>query len=420
MNSFFEFFKKENKKPVSGAVMLLKYIGPGLLVTIGFTDPGNWASNFAAGSTFGYSLLWMVTLSTLMLILLQHNVAHLGIKTGLCLAEATTTYYKPWAGRGILFTAMAASISTSLAEILGGAIALSMLFKIPLPIGAILVALFSSIMLFTNTYSKMERWIIGFLAIIALSFLYELFLVEVEWGTAVRSWVVPSIPKGSMIIVMSVLGAVVMPHNLYLHSEIIQSRQWNCEDQTTIKRQLKYEFLDTIFSMIVGWAINSAMIILAAAVFFRHNLKVEELQQAKSLLAPLLGANAAVIFAIALLFSGVASTITSGIAAGTIMAGIFNEPYNIHDKHSKLGVLVSYIAAVMLIFIIKDPFKGLIISQMILSMQLPIAIFSQIRLTSSKKVMGEMANKPFTNMLLYAIAVVVSGLNVALVISFWN
>jgi manganese transport protein len=246
-----------------------------------------------------------------------------------------------------------------------------------------------------------------------------LFLIDIEWGIAARAWVVPSIPQGSMIIVMSVLGAVVMPHNLYLHSEVIQSRQWNCEDAETIKKQMKFEFLDTLFSMIVGWAINSAMIILAAAVFFRHSIKVDELQQAKSLLEPLLGNNAAVIFAVALLFSGVASTITSGIAAGTIMAGIFREPYDIHDKHSKFGVLFSYIAAVLLIFLIKDPFRGLVISQMILSMQLPFAIFSQIYLTSSKKVMGERANRPFTNVLLYTIAFVVTGLNVALVASFF-
>jgi manganese transport protein len=257
------------------------------------------------------------------------------------------------------------------------------------------------------------------LAIIGLAFIYELFLVHISWPEAMVAWVKPSFPGGSMVMIMSVLGAVVMPHNLFLHSEIIQSRQWNLEEEKVIQRQLRFEFLDTLSSMIVGWAINSAMILLAAALFFQRGLPVQELQQAKSLLEPLLGVHAAIIFAVALLFSGLASTITSGIAAGTIMAGIYDEPYNIKDPHSKLGVFISFILALLLIFMIKDPFKGLIFSQMILSMQLPITVFMQIRLTSSSKVMGPYANKPMTKYLLYAIGAVVAVLNLALVISFF-
>lgn len=411
MNWLFNIFKKEKITPNHFGVKFLKYIGPGLLVTIGFTDPGNWASNIAAGSYFGYALLWVITLSTIMLIILQHNVAHLGIATGLCLAEATAKHFKTRTSKVLLSTAMFASISTSLAEILGGAIAINIIFHIPIGVASILVVLFSCIMLFTNSYHKIERWIISFLSIIGISFIYELFLVNIDWHQAAISWVQPSFPKGSMIIIMSLLGAVVMPHNLFLHSEVIQSRHWNCEEEKLIKQQLKFEFLDTLISMIVGWAINSSMIILAAATFLKQGIHVEALPQAKSLLEPLLGVHAAMIFAVALLFSGLASTLTSGIAAGTIMAGIFEEPYNINDKHSILGVLLSFIAAIFLIFIIGDPFKGLIISQMILSMQLPITIFMQLRLTSSKNVMGIYANTLFTNIILYLIGLIVTVLN---------
>jgi len=220
-----------------------------------------------------------------------------------------------------------------------------------------------------------------------------------------------------MVIVMSVLGAVVMPHNLFLHSEVIQSRQWNLEDEKTIRRQMDYEFLDTLFSMIVGWAINSAMILLAAAAFFAHGVPVSELQQAHEMLRPLLGNYATVIFAVALLFSGISSSITSGMAAGSIFAGFFGEPYYIKDSHSALGVAVSLLMALGLIFVISDPFRGLIYSQMMLSIQLPITIFLQIYLTSSRKVMKDRANGPAFKISLLVIGCIVTGFNLMLLFS---
>lgn len=407
----------EGHSPRFGALDILKYIGPGLLVTVGFIDPGNWASNLSAGASYGYALLWMVTLSTIMLIILQHNVAHLGIATGLCLSEATNRYVRKPFSRIILGSAMLASVSTSMAEILGASIALNMLFSIPIRAGAVLVTLFIMIMLFTNTYRVIEKWIIAFVSVIGLSFLYELSLVKIDWGAAVASWVTPSFPQGSMLVIMSVLGAVVMPHNLFLHSEIIQTRQWNLEDDAVIRKQLKYEFLDTLLSMLVGWAINSAMILLAAAAFFAAKVPVTELPQAERLLAPLLGRNASVVFAVALLFSGVASSITSGMAAGSIFAGIFGEPYDIKDAHSKLGVGLSFVLAAAIIFLIADPFKGLVVSQMILSVQLPITIFTQVYLTSSETVMGKYRNSAFLKWLLLGTGALVTALNVALFVS---
>lgn len=419
----FKFLKNIDRKgytPKYGGLDIFRFIGPGLLVTVGFIDPGNWASNLAAGADYGYALLWMVTLSTIMLILLQHNVAHLGIATGLCLSEAAAIYVKPRYSKIILISAMLASISTSLAEILGGAIALKMLFSIPIRAGALLVTVFVIIMLYTNSYKMMEKWIIAFVSVIGLSFLYELSLVNIDWNSAISGWVTPAFPKGSMIVIMSVLGAVVMPHNLFLHSEIIQSRQWNRKNEKIIKKQLNYEFLDTLFSMIIGWAINSAMILLAAATFFKSKTPVTELEQANHLLAPLLGSHAAVVFAIALLFAGIASTITSGMAAGSIFAGMFKEPYDIKDNHSRLGVAISLVLGVVIIFFISNPFNGLIISQMCLSVQLPFTIFLQVYLTSSSKVMGKYKNSPFAKVILYFVGGIVTVLNVFLFISMFQ
>ena len=418
----FKLFKNIDRKgyrPRYGGLDILKFIGPGLLVTVGFIDPGNWASNLAAGAGFGYSLLWMVTLSTIMLIFLQHNVAHLGIATGLCLSEAATIYLKPRYSKMLLISAMLASISTSLAEILGGAIALNMLFQIPIRAGALLVTIFVMIMLYTNSYKLIEKWIIAFVSVIGLSFLYELSLVNINWHSAVTGWITPSFPHGSMLVIMSVLGAVVMPHNLFLHSEIIQSRQWNRKDEKIIKKQLRFEFTDTLVSMIIGWGINSAMILLAAATFFKTRTPVSELQQAKELLSPLLGLHASIVFAVALLFAGVASTITSGMAAGSIFAGMYKEPYDIKDNHTRLGIAISLVLAYFIILLITNPFQGLIISQMILSIQLPFTIFFQVYLTSSEKVMGKYKNSTLSKYLLNALGVIVTVLNIALFVSLF-
>ena len=399
-----------------GGLDIFRYIGPGLLVTVGFIDPGNWASNFAAGSEFGYMLLWVVTLSTIMLIVLQHNVAHLGIVTGLCLSEAATRYVAPWISRPVLASAVLASMATSLAEILGGAIALQMLFGISIKVGAVLTTLFVIVMLFTNSYKRIEKAIIAFVSVIGLSFIYEIFLIDVDWQEAARCSVVPSLPEGSMIIVMSVLGAVVMPHNLFLHSEVVQSREFHKKDDLSIRRALKYEFFDTLFSMLVGWAINSAMILLAASAFYTIGAHVSELSEAQAMLKPLLGENAAVVFALALLMAGLSSTVTSGMAAGSIFSGIFGESYNIKDSHSIVGVLLSLLSALAIIFCISDPFQGLLVSQMALSIQLPFSVFMQIYLTSSKRVMGQYANKRFGKIVLYAIAGIVALLNVLLLV----
>lgn len=395
---------------------VFRFIGPGLIVTVGFIDPGNWAANLAAGASYGYDLLWVVTLSTIMLILLQHNVAHLGIVRGQCLAECAYEFLPRWLSGIVLSTAGLAAVATALAEFMGAAIALKLLFHLPLMVGSVLTATICTILLVTNSYKRLENIIVGFVSLIAVAYLIELNMVPVDWAAAGLGWVDPVIPHESTIVILSILGAVIMPHNLFLHSEIIQSRQFNLKEEKELERQLRYEFLDTLLSMGIGWLINSAMIILAAAVFFMHGVEVRELEQAEALLSPLIGPSAGLIFAVALLLAGFASSATAGMAGASIFAGMFGESYDMADSHSRLGLALTYVPAVALILFVTDSFQALLLSQMFLSLQLPITIFLQLYMTSSVKVMGKYKNRTFTNIILWSIGIIVTGMNIFLLL----
>lgn len=416
-----QFRDRWARKPqLAGALQALRFVGPGLLVTVGFIDPGNWASNVAAGSEFGYQLLWVVTLSTIMLILLQHNAAHLGIVTGTCLAESATYHLPAWLSRPILGSALIASAATAFAEILGGAIALGMLFGLPLKLGATLTAAVAVGLLLWNSYRRLEKIIVGFVSLIGLAFLIELSLVRTNWLAAAAGSVTPSLPPGAIVITMSVLGAVVMPHNLFLHSEVIQSRQWHTQGETAILSHLRFEWLDTLFSMLVGWMINSAMILLAAATFFQNRLTVNSLEQAEQMLHPILGHAgplAATIFAVALLCAGLTASVTAGMAGGTITSGLLSQRYDIKTAPAKSGVGLTIGMALFAVMFVHDSYKALIASQVLLSIQLPITILLQIYLTSSRKVMGSHANTLHGKLWLGLIATTVIFLNLLLL---WN
>lgn len=398
------------------SIELFRYIGPGFFVTVGFIDPGNWVTNVAAGSQFGYGLLWVVTLSTIMLIVLQHNAAHLGIVTGLCLSEAASTYFHPWLRYLVLGSAVLACISTALAELLGGAIGLKMLTGLPLPAGAFLSCCFAIYMLFSKNYQRLEKWIMGFVSLIGLAFLFELTLAKVSWGAALQGWVVPVVPAGALPVIVGVLGAVVMPHNIFLHSEVIQSRQLREQGDSAIRKHLKFEFLDTLTGMGAGWAINSAMIIMAAAVFHARGIQVTELPQVTETLVPIFGNLSATVFALGLIFAGLASSVTAAMAGGSIFAGIYREPFDIADIHSKIGVVITVFGGMVAILALKDPFKGILWSQIALSLQLPFTIFPMIWLTSSRVVMGEYANRRYGATVLWITGLIVIGLNIALLV----
>ncbi len=403
-------------KATLDALAILKYIGPGFLVTVGFIDPGNWVADVAAGSRYGYELLWVITLSTLMLIVLQHNAAHLGIATGLCLSEASSIYAGKTVSRLFLASAVLASISTALAEVLGAAIGLNMLFGLHIMVGAALSSLFAIYMLFSNGYRNIERWIIGLVSLVGVSFLFQLGLVNIGWTDALKATFVPLIPHGSVPVVLGALGAVVMPHNLFLHSEIIQSRQWNTKGESAIKKQLRFEFTDTLFAMILGWAINCAIIMMAASVFFSRSIYVAQLTQAREIMRPLLGNASAFVFGAALLLSGVSSSVTAGMAGGSIFAGLFKEPYNHRDPHTRAGILITIVGAVFVILFIRDAFTGILWSQIALGLQLPFTIVMLVILTSSRRIMGRFSNRPATTALLWAIAAAITVINIVLIV----
>lgn len=399
---------------------MLRYLGPGFLVTVGFIDPGNWATNIAGGSQFGYSLLWVITLSTLMLILLQHMAAHLGIVTGECLAEACRTYFSRKLNFLLGGSIMAACIATALAEFLGAAFGVSLILGWPLWISSLAAGFAVLALVAVQKYDQIEHLIIAFVSIIGFCYIFELWIVKPDWGAAARAAVVPELSSSTIFIAMGMLGAVVMPHNLYLHSEVIQKRNWVATDPARKRQLLRYEFLDTLLAMGAGWLINCAMVVVAAAVFFRNGVTVTDILQAADTLRPLAGNLARTLFAVALLCAGISSSITACLAGGTVFTGFLGKEIDPQKVWFRAGVLVTAIPALIMVVLQRDAFKTLIWSQVVLSMQLPLTILPLIWLTRSRKVMGAYANGRTENALMYLAGTVVIVLNVLLLLDFFG
>ncbi len=407
-----------------GSAMMLRqvisYLGPGFFVTVGFIDPGNWATNIAAGAGFNYSLLWVVTLSTLVLILWQHMSAHLGIVTGKCLAEAIHEHITPVPRIIYGFTAMAAMVSTALAEILGAALGINLLFGFSVRAAAVIATVFVIGMIWFQRYQSLEKLIVAFVSLIGFAYLVELYIVKPNWGAAVYHTFIPSISSQSIIVAMGVLGAVVMPHNMYLHSEVIQNRNWKGASESETRRLLRFEFVDTLVAMLVGMAINCAMVIVAAAVFHRNGVYVDDLKQASDTLRPLAGNLASVIFGIALLFAGLSSSMTAGIAGGTTFSGYLGKQTALDSGWFRTGLVLTLLPALAIIMMIKNTFQALIISQVCLSVQLPLTMLPLLLLTQSRRVMGKYSNGRLESSLMIISGLVIVGLNVLLMIRLFG
>jgi len=396
---------------------ILRFLGPGFLVTIGFIDPGNWATNIEGGSRFGYDLLWVITLSTLMLILIQHMAAKMGIATGKSLAVNIRTHFSKPASAMIGTTIILACVATDVAELLGGAIGFALLFHFPLWLGALTTIILEIFFIISQRYHKLEKIIILFLGVIGLCYLIELFIVKPDWGQVLPSMVLPRIDRSSIYIAMGILGAVVMPHNIFLHSNVIHSRKWGLSDEEKLKT-LKYEKIDTNVSMLVGWLINSAMIIVAAAVFYKHGVVVNSLEMASGTLTPLAGALAGFLFSIALVFAGVSSSITSSMAEVNVITGFLGKPEDPKTLLYKIAIFVTAIPSFLIIlFSANSIYQILIFSQVVLSIQLPFTLIPLIILSRNKKVMGKFQTKSVEFILSIAIAAVVIGLNLYLLYS---
>ncbi len=352
-----------------------------------------------------------------MLIVLQHLSAHLGIVTGSCLAEACRVWFPGWANFILGGSIMLACVATALAEFLGAAIGLTILFGIPLAVSAVIAGAVILSLVTVQKYEQIEHLIISFVSIIGFCYLAELYMVKPALGEAIKGSVIPKLNSSEIFIAMGVLGAVVMPHNMYLHSEVIQKRNWAASTPKRKRQLLRYEFLDTIFAMGAGWLINSAMIIVAAAVFFRHNVIVTDIEQAAETLRPLAGELSRFIFAIALICAGVSSSITACLAGGTVFTGFLGKEIEPRNSWFRAGVLITAVPAILIITMLKNTYGALIWSQVVLSIQLPLTVMPLILLTRSRKVMGEYANGRTENLLLYLCGGVVISLNILLLLS---
>ena len=365
----------------------LSFLGPGFLVTVGFIDPGNWATNIEGGSKFGYQLLWVITLSTLMLIVIQHMAAKLGIATGKSLAVNIRERFPAPVSAFLGLTIVLACAATDVAELIGGAIGFNLLFGLPLWAGALLTVLLEVFLIVSQRYHRLETIIIGFLGIIACCYLIELVIVKPDWAVVAPSLVLPRVNRSSIYIAMAILGAVVMPHNIFLHSNVIHSRKWGISEEDK-QKLLQYEKFDTLTAMVLGWVVNSAMIIVAAAVFSKNNMVITSIEQASATLKPLAGPLAGLLFAIALVFAGVGSSITSSMAEANVITGFLGKPEDPRTLLYRLSVFITAIPSFVIILLGIDTFKILIFSQVVLSIQRPFTLLPLLILCRSRKVMG--------------------------------
>lgn len=407
---------------------LLAFAGPGYLVAVGYMDPGNWATDLAGGSRFGYTLLSVVLLSNLMAVLLQGLSAKLGIVTGRDLARACRdSYSQPvslilWLGSEIAIAA------TDLAEVIGSAIALKLLFNIPIAVGVIVTSLDVLVVLYLQHkgFRRLEAIVIALVAIVGLAFLFELILsrpalAPVLLGFIPSSRIVTS--PGMLYIAVGILGATVMPHNLYLHSSIVQTRQY-AETTSGRREAVRYAFADSTIALTFALFINAAILIVAATTFHTSgHTDVAEIQDAYKLLTPLLGAGAGTVFALALLAAGQNSTLTGTLAGQIVMEGFLDirlKPWM--RRLITRGIAVIPAAIVAIVSGESGTARLLVLSQVVLSMQLPFAVFPLVAFTSSRDKMGEFANGAGVKLLAYLTAFAIAALNVWLlyqIISEW-
>ncbi|MFZ1327754.1 MAG: Nramp family divalent metal transporter [Chitinophagaceae bacterium] len=399
---------------------ILAFFGPAYLVSVGYMDPGNWATDLAGGSQFGYTLIWVLLMSNLMALLLQSLSARLGIVRGRDLAQANRETYPKYINYALYGLAEIAIAATDLAEILGMAIGIQLLTGLPLIWGVSITVLDTFLFLLLQRLGmrKMEAFIIALVAVIGLSFLIEIILAKPDLGEVVKGFK-PSIPNDTALyIAIGIIGATVMPHNLYLHSALVQTRKIK-RDDAGIKRALKLNFIDSAIALNLAFFVNAAILVLAATVFFKTGrTDVAEIKQAHELLEPMLGSGLApILFAVALIASGQSSTITGTLAGQIVMEGYLK--LRIAPWMRRLMTrLIAIIPAVIVILINgEDNIDSLLIlSQVILSLQLGFAIIPLIHFTSDKKTMGKFVIKPFVIFLASLIAAVLVYLNISMVV----
>ncbi|MDB5801065.1 MAG: manganese transport protein [Rhodocyclales bacterium] len=400
-----------------GRGRLLLFLGPAALVSVGYMDPGNWATDLEGGARFGYQLLWVLVVSNLMALMLQTLAARLGVVTGMDLAQACRAAYPKSIVRALWLLAELAIVACDLAEVIGSALALNMLFGLPLLWGAILTV-FDVLLIFAlqrRGMRPLETIIIALVLTVAACLFYEIWLVK-PWHTAALADLAPRLDNQNLYIAIGILGATVMPHNLYLHSSIVSSRRIG--PSVAEKRQaLRYYFIDTGIALNFALLVNAAILVLAAAAFWGRGIVFDDIRQAQQLLAPLLGTStAATAFALALLCAGQSSTITGTLAGQIVMEG-FLQLRIAPVLRRALTRLLALVPALLVLSIFgeRGTLPLLIASQVVLSLQLPFAVIPLVRFTNSEALMGGFANPRWIKILAAVVVTLIVAANALLV-----
>ncbi len=406
-------------KPQKGWRRFLAYSGPAYLVSVGYMDPGNWATDLQGGAKFGYSLLWVLLMSNLMALLLQGLSARLGIVRRMDLAQANREVYPKAVNFALYILAELAIAACDLAEVLGMAIGIQLLTGLPLIWGVSITVLDTFLLFYLQRLGmrKMEAFIIGLVAIIGLSFLIEIFLAKPAMGELVKGFV-PTFPTSeALYIAIGIIGATVMPHNLYLHSALVQTRKIANTTQA-IKQALKFNLIDSTIALNAAFFVNAAILVLAATVFYKTgNTGVAELKEAHRLLAPLLGTKIApILFAVALIAAGQSSTITGTLAGQIVMEGYLNLRINPLVRRLITRLLAIVPAVIIILISGEDKVDNLLVfSQVILSLQLGFAIIPLIHFVSDKSTMGVFAIRWHVKAIAWLIASILIYLNTRMV-----
>lgn len=406
--------------PVKGTSWLRRFLafaGPAYLVSVGYMDPGNWATDLAGGSRYGYRLLWVILVSSLMAMLLQTLCARMGIAMGKDLAQACRDHYKKPAAVALWLLCEIAIVACDIAEVIGSAVGLNLLFGIPLVVG-ILITGFDVLLLLALGglgFRKLEAIVLTLVGTIFICFAVNVFWARPEWGGVGKGLITPALPdRQAILIAVGILGATVMPHNLYLHSAIVQTRAFG-ESHENKREAIRLSTVDTLVALGGAFFVNAAILVLAGAVFHRSGQVAEELETAHRLLTPMLGGAAATLFAVALLASGQSSTLTATLAGQVVMEGFVKlrvKPWVRRIVTRGLAI----IPAIILVGVQHDKTNDLLVlTQVVLSMQLPFAIFPLVRFTADRERMGQFANPAWLTFLAYAVCALITGLNLYLI-----
>jgi manganese transport protein len=400
-----------NMKIAKRLRQLLKFLGPAFIVSVAYIDPGNFATNISGGSIFNYNLIWVILWSNLMAIFLQTMSAKLGIATGHNLSEMCRKVFSKKINWFFWFVAEFAAMATTMAEFLGGALGIYLLFGVSLKLAGVITCIVTFIIIYLQKYGQriVEIIITSLVAVISIAYSIEVFLAKPDWVSVGLHTLVPSLPNGqAVLIAVGMLGATVMPHVIYLHSQLVQCRNiWMTLEEK--KKHFRMEKIDVTIAMNIAFLVNASMVIVSAAVFYSQGLIVDSIEQAHHSLTPLLGSLSSGAFAIALLASGFSSSAVGAMAGETVMDGFVDIKIPLNVKR-----IVTMAPAMLVILAGVNPMKALVMSQVCLSFALPAAIIPMMIITSKKDLMGDFTNKPLTKVVGWLITSLIIGLNAVL------